>query len=186
MNWAPAHLPERELRDVYLRPFEAAVREAGLASVMNAYHELDGVPCGANRWLLTDLLRGEWGFDGTVVSDYFAVKQLDDYHHVVGSAERQPRSPLAAGIDVELPSTECYGDVLAIRDRPRCDVDGRRRRGGAPGARVEVAARPVRAAVRRRRRCPGCHTHRRADRAVAADRRREPRAAAQRRHPAAA
>ncbi len=66
MNWAPAHLPERELRDVYLRPFEAAVRDAGLASVMNGYHELDGVPCGANGWLLTDLLRGEWGFDGTV------------------------------------------------------------------------------------------------------------------------
>ena len=56
----------------------------GSASVMNAYHELDGVPCGANRWLLTDLLRGEWGFDGTVVSDYFAVTQLDEYHHVVG------------------------------------------------------------------------------------------------------
>ena len=87
MNWAPAHLPERELRDVYLRPFEAAVREAGLASVMNGYHELDGVPCGANRWLLTDLLRGEWGFDGTVVSDYFAIKQLDEYHHIVESPE---------------------------------------------------------------------------------------------------
>ena len=54
LNWAPAHLPDRELRDVYLHPFEAAVRTAGLASVMNGYHELDGVPCAANRWLLTD------------------------------------------------------------------------------------------------------------------------------------
>ena len=112
MNWAPAHLPERELRDVYLRPFEAAVRDAGLASVMNAYQELDGIPCAANRWLLTDLLRGEWGFDGTVVSDYFAIKQLDDYHGVVGSWEDAAVTALTSGIDVELPMTECYGDVL--------------------------------------------------------------------------
>jgi beta-glucosidase len=112
MNWAPAHLGERELRDVYLRPFEAAVRDAGLASVMNAYQELDGIPCAANRWLLTDLLRGEWGFDGTVVSDYFAIKQLDDYHGVVGSWEDAAVTALTSGIDIELPMTECYGDVL--------------------------------------------------------------------------
>lgn len=112
MNWAPAHLPERELRDVYLRPFEAAVREAGLASVMNGYHEIDGIPCGASRWLLTDLLRGEWGFDGTVVSDYFAVKQLDVYHRVAGSSHDAAVAALVAGIDVELPSTDCYGEVL--------------------------------------------------------------------------
>jgi beta-glucosidase len=112
MNWAPAHLGERELRDVYLRPFEAAVRDAGLASVMNAYQELDGIPCAANRWLLTELLRGEWGFDGTVVSDYFAIKQLDDYHGIVGTWEDAAVTALTSGIDVELPSTECYGDVL--------------------------------------------------------------------------
>jgi beta-glucosidase len=124
MNWAPAHIPERELRDVYLRPFEAAVREAGLASVMNAYQELDGIPCTANRWLLTELLRGEWGFDGTVVSDYFAIKQLDDYHRVVGSWEDAAVTALTAGIDVELPSTECYGDVLrAAIDRGAIAMD---------------------------------------------------------------
>ena len=67
LNWAPAHVPERELREVYLAPFEAAIREGGLLSIMNAYHELDGVPCGAARWLLDDLLRGELGFDGLVV-----------------------------------------------------------------------------------------------------------------------
>lgn len=112
LNWAPAHLPERELRDVYLRPFEAAVREAGLASLMNAYQELDGIPCAASRWLMTDLLRGEWGFDGTVVSDYFSVKQLADYHQVVTSWEDAAVLALTSGIDVELPSTECYGSVL--------------------------------------------------------------------------
>ena len=112
MNWAPAHLPERELRDVYLRPFEAAVRDASIASVMNGYHELDGVPCASNGWLLTDLLRGEWGFDGTVLSDYFSVAQLYEYHRVVESRIEAAAAALAAGLDVELPGTDCYGDAL--------------------------------------------------------------------------
>jgi beta-glucosidase len=133
MNWAPAHLPERELRDVYLAPFEAAVREAALASVMNGYHELDGIPCGAHRWLLTDVLRGEWGFDGTVVSDYFAVKQLHEYHHVARDAEEAAAAALSAGIDVELPSTECFGDGL------RAAIE----RGRVPIAEVDLAVRRV-------------------------------------------
>lgn len=112
MNWAPAHLPERELRDVYLRPFEDAVRDAGLASVMNAYNELDGIPCGANRWLLTELLRHEWGFDGTVVADYFSVKQLFEYHHVAVDAAAAAVTALESGIDIELPGTDAYGAPL--------------------------------------------------------------------------
>src|SRR5688572_11333832 len=69
LNWAPAHIPPRELREVYLHPFEAAVRGAGLRSVMNAYHELDGLPCAVDPTLLTAILRDEWGFTGVVVSD---------------------------------------------------------------------------------------------------------------------
>ncbi len=112
MNWAPAHLGERELRDVYLRPFEHAVREGELASVMNGYHEIDGIPCGASEWLFTEVLRGEWGFEGTVVSDYFAVRQLADYHHVAHDGVHAATVALRAGIDVELPGTDCYGDDL--------------------------------------------------------------------------
>ncbi|HEX2908897.1 MAG TPA: glycoside hydrolase family 3 N-terminal domain-containing protein [Phototrophicaceae bacterium] len=112
MNWAPAHIPARELREVYLYPFEAAVKEAKLASLMNAYHELDGVPCGASRELLTDILRGEWGFDGTVVSDYFAVNMLAEYHQLTGDKGEAAGMALEAGIDVELPSTDCYGAPL--------------------------------------------------------------------------
>ncbi len=112
LNWAPMHVGERELHDVYLHPFEAVVREAGLRSVMNAYNEVDGVPCTASRELLTELLRGEWGFDGCVVSDYFAVRQLDSYHHLVADGPEAAATALVAGIDVELPSTDCYGDPL--------------------------------------------------------------------------
>lgn len=112
MNWAPAHMSPRELREVYLHPFEAAVRTAGLRSVMNGYHEIDGVPCGADRGLLTETLRDEWGFDGVVVADYFSIRQLSEYHRVAAGAEEAAAVALGAGIDVELPMTDCYGIPL--------------------------------------------------------------------------
>jgi beta-glucosidase len=112
MNWAPVHLPARELREVFLRPFEAAVKEAKLGSIMNAYHELDGVPCASSGWLLTEILRREWGFDGIVVSDYFSVDQLAAYHRVACDKEEAAMMALSAGIDMELPSTDCYGAPL--------------------------------------------------------------------------
>lgn len=112
MNWAPPHLNPRELAEVFLLPFEAAVKEAGLVSIMNAYHELDGVPCGGSKWLLTDLLREQWGFDGIVVADYFSINQLAEYHQVAGSKEEAAAMAMEAGLDVELPSTDCYGPPL--------------------------------------------------------------------------
>ncbi len=112
MNWAPAHLSWREMREVYLFPFEAAIRAGKLASIMNAYHELDGIPCGSSKELLTDILRGEWGFEGTVVSDYFAIRMLMEYHHVARTTAEAAEISLKAGMDVELPFTECFGDPL--------------------------------------------------------------------------
>jgi beta-glucosidase len=113
MNWAPAHLGDRELREVYLAPFEATVKETGLRSVMNAYQELDGIPCAANGELMNHLLRKEWGFDGIVVADYFAVDQLATYHRLARDKEAAAAIALNAGIDVELPSTDCYAGPLA-------------------------------------------------------------------------
>lgn len=112
MNWAPARIGARELRDVYLHPFEAAVRTGGLRSVMNAYNEIDGMPCAADRGLLTGLLRDAWGFAGCVVSDYFAVRQIESYHRLAGDAAHAAATALEAGIDVELPGTDCYGAPL--------------------------------------------------------------------------
>lgn len=113
LNWAPPHLDRRELKEVYLMPFEAAVREGKLASIMNGYHEIDGVPCGSSRELLTGILREEWGFDGTVVSDYFAIRTLESYHHIAGDKVEAAQIALEAGIDIELPFTDCYSDLLA-------------------------------------------------------------------------
>lgn len=112
MNWAPPHIPARELRDVFLQPFEAVVRAGKLGSIMPGYHELDGVPCHASTGLLMDVLRKEWGFDGIVVSDYFAVDMLHSYHHLVEGKPLAARTALTAGVDVELPSTDCYGAAL--------------------------------------------------------------------------
>jgi beta-glucosidase len=112
LNWAPPHLGWRELREVYMFPFEAAVREAKLASLMNAYHELDGIPCGSSKELLTHILRDEWGFDGTVVSDYFAINSLAEYHHIARSKAEAAEMSLEAGMDVELPFTDCFGNPL--------------------------------------------------------------------------
>ena len=112
MNWAPAHIGPRELRDVFLPPFEAAVKEAGLQSVMHAYHEIDGMPCAASTELLTDTLIDAWGFDGVVVSDYFAVDQLRSFHYIAEDKSHAAFLALRAGLDVELPGTNCYGAPL--------------------------------------------------------------------------
>jgi beta-glucosidase len=112
LNWAPAHIASRELREVYLHPFEAVVRTAGLRGLMNGYHELDGMPCGADRGLLTGILRDQWGYEGLVVSDYFSVRQLAEYHKLADDAEEAAAMALHAGMDVELPSTDCFGQPL--------------------------------------------------------------------------
>ena len=111
-NWNPAHIPARELREVYLAPFEAAVKEAGLQSVMNGYNELDGIPCAASELLLDKILRQEWGFDGVVVSDYFAIDQLQNAHMVTDNKLDSAVRALSAGLDIELPNTDCYGTPL--------------------------------------------------------------------------
>jgi len=123
LNWAPAHLGRRELLELFALPFEAAIREAGLATVMNAYQEIDGQPCGASREILDELLRGVLGFDGTVVSDYFSVQTLLSYHHVAEDKAEAARRALEAGIDVELPALDCMGAPLReALAAGRCDL----------------------------------------------------------------
>ncbi|MZE79969.1 glycosyl hydrolase, partial [Streptomyces sp. SID5475] len=126
-NHAPVSAGRRELADVLLPPFELAVRDGGARSVMQAYNEIDGVPAAADSWLLTELLRDEWGFTGTVVADYFGISFLESAHHVAGSPREAAGLALAAGVDVELPAVRCYGTPLldAVRsgDVPESLVD---------------------------------------------------------------
>ena len=112
MNWAPAHLPRRELLEVYVRPFAAVIKAAQVASVMNAYSEIDGIPLGASTELLGDVLRGTLGFDGVVVTDYFTIATLHQYHRIAHDEGEAARIALEAGLDVELPALHCYGEPL--------------------------------------------------------------------------
>ncbi len=112
-NTAPGNYSMHVLREVFLPPFEALVREAAVGSVMASYNEVDGIPSHANHWLLNDLLRGEWGFAGLVVSDYFGVAELDRKHHVAADLPAAGRTALQAGVDLELPEGEGFPTLLA-------------------------------------------------------------------------
>jgi beta-glucosidase len=111
-NTGPGNYSMHVLREVFLPPVEAAVREAAVASVMPSYNEVDGIPSHANRWLLTDLLRGEWGFRGFIVSDYFGVSELEKKHHVVADLPSAGRKALEAGVDLEVPEGEGYPTLV--------------------------------------------------------------------------
>ena len=112
LNCTPVHVGPRELRDVFLMPFEAAIQEAGLSSIMNAYSELDEEVVAGSRAIMTGLLKEEVGFNGLVVSDYNAIDMLFDYHRTAHSPAEAAYQALHAGIDVELPTTSCYGEPL--------------------------------------------------------------------------
>jgi len=113
-NIAPANYSERVLREVFLPSFKAAVTEAGIMSVMPSYNEIDGVPSHVNKWLLERVLRKEWGFKGYVVSDYYAIPQLMDLHHVAGDKAEAARLALEAGIDIELPDPDCFRMLVQL------------------------------------------------------------------------
>jgi beta-glucosidase len=108
MNIGPSQISERVLRETFFPPFEAAVQEANAASVMASYNEIDGVPSHGNSWLLNDILRDEWGFDGAVVADYFAISELERRHSVVGSLAEAGALALKSGVDIELPDGAAY------------------------------------------------------------------------------
>lgn len=116
-NHAPVHAGPREVADVLLPPFEMAVRDGGARSVMNSYAEVDGVPVAADDTYLEQVLRGAWGFDGVVVSDYFSVAFLELMHGVAADRGEAAELALTAGVDVELPTGDAYLEPLAERIR---------------------------------------------------------------------
>jgi beta-glucosidase len=116
-NLAPVYAGPREVADVLLLPFEMAVLDGKADSVMNSYAEIDGIPVAADPHLLTTVLRDRWGFEGTVVADYFAVAFLHTLHGVATDLGDAARLALIAGIDVELPTGTAYLEPLAQRVR---------------------------------------------------------------------
>ena len=116
-NLAPVVMGRRHLADIVLPPFEMALRLGRPRSVMNSYTEIDGVPAAADESLLTGLLREQWGFTGTVVADYFAIRFLFALHGVAAGPAEAAEMALRAGIDVELPTIETFGETLVAAVR---------------------------------------------------------------------
>lgn len=113
-NHGPVSMGPREFADTVLPPFETALREGGARSVMTSYTDVDGIPSTANRALLEGVLRTEWGFDGTVVADYWAIPFLVSMHHVASDAAHAGALALRAGVDIELPSTVAYASLSRL------------------------------------------------------------------------
>jgi beta-glucosidase len=113
-NVGPASLGERTLREDFFPPFEKAVEQLPVRAVMASYNEIDGIPSHANKWLLNDVLRGEWGFKGAVVSDYFAVRELVTRHHMFKTAKEAGARALDSGVDVETPDGEGFNYLMEL------------------------------------------------------------------------
>ena len=122
-NVAPADISERNLRTNFFPPFERAVKELPVLSVMASYNEIDGIPSHANRWLLTDVLRNEWGFDGAVISDYFAIREMMTRHKMFASLEDAADRAIDAGVDAETPDGEAYAKLTDLVRQGRVSED---------------------------------------------------------------
>jgi beta-glucosidase len=113
-NIGPINVSERALREYYLPSFKAAVTEGGIMSVMPSYNEIDGVPSHANKWLLQKVLRDEWGFKGHVVSDYYAIPQMMDLHHLAADKATTAKLAIEAGVDAETPDPDSYPTLIQL------------------------------------------------------------------------
>lgn len=111
INIAPVMIGERSLRSLHFPPFEAAIKEANIYSIMPGYHEVDGVPMHSSKWLLSDVLRKEWGFEGFVFSDYTGIHMLKNFHHSAQSKKEAAMQALTAGVDLEAPSQYAYEEL---------------------------------------------------------------------------
>jgi beta-glucosidase len=110
-NVGPAPYSERTLREFFFPPFEKIIARTGISTVMPSYNEIDGVPSTANVWLLEKVLRCEWGFQGAVVSDYYAIEDLQKLHHIAATPEEAARLALRAGVDLDLPGVGAYATL---------------------------------------------------------------------------
>jgi len=116
-------LSERILREIYFPAFKACVKEANALSIMAAYNSLDGIACSSHKWLLTDVLRKEWGFKGIVVSDYFSVLGIYDKHKTAENKAQAAKQAVQAGLDVELPHPDCFPEIVELVQKNKISIE---------------------------------------------------------------
>lgn len=126
-NCGPGNFSERLLRDTFLSPFKEVIKKANVLSVMASYNEIDGIPSHANKWLLRDVLRDEWGFKGFVVSDYYAVTELNDREDAISQHLAKDKAEAAllaveAGVNLETPDIDCYPYLVQLVEDGRLDI----------------------------------------------------------------
>ena len=125
-NCGPANFSERVLRDIYLFPFKEVIKNADPKSVMASYNEIDGVPSHANKWLLKNILSCEWKFEGFVVSDYYAITELNKKEDTISNGLAKDKSDAAllavnAGVNLELPDPDCYPELINLVQSGKLD-----------------------------------------------------------------
>jgi len=122
-NIAPVQFGERYLREVHLMPFRYGIMKAEAMSVMASYNDIDGVPSHASDWLLNKMLRQEWGFKGFVVSDYFAIHELESVHNICPDKKCSAQKALEAGVDVELPDPSAFPLLVNLAKNKQLNKD---------------------------------------------------------------
>lgn len=123
LNQAPANYSERSLREFQFLPFQMVIEQAKPLAVMPSYNEIDGVPSHANTWLLTDVLRKEWGFEGLVISDWNAIDQLDTKHFVANDKKEAAMQAFNAGVQFELPNRDYYKNLEALVNEGKVQLE---------------------------------------------------------------
>ena len=113
-NASPMDVSERTLREVFLPPYKAAVEEAGVATLMTAHNELNGIPCHCDKWLINDVMRGEYGFDGFVVSDWMDIERIYDMHHAAPTMEEAYRQSVDAGMDMHMHGPGFFDGIMSL------------------------------------------------------------------------
>ena len=136
-NISPAQISERVLREVFLYPFKEVIAAEKPMAVMASYNEIDGVPSHASKYMLREMLREDMGFEGYVVSDYFAIRELNERagtasHHLARNAEEAAKLAVEAGVNIELPDPDCYPSLVELV-----------RAGSVPESRLDEMIRPM-------------------------------------------
>lgn len=122
LNHAANMMSERTLRETDFVAFRAAVEKANVASLMAAYVEFDGISCHLNPWLLTNVLRNEWGFDGIVVSDYNALNHAVNLHRTVRNLDEASKMAIEAGLDADLPNGSAFKNLKQLAENKEIDM----------------------------------------------------------------
>lgn len=122
LNASPMDISMRTLKEVYLPPYKKAI-EAGVYSIMAAHNELNGIPCHMNKWLMTDLFRNKWGFDGFYVSDWMDIERIETVHHAAKDFKEAVKLSVNAGMDMHMHGPNFPEAVIELVNEGKLSIE---------------------------------------------------------------